>query len=513
MSEPTAKPRFPCNSPFFFIAVGITILAACLDIYFYHHAGGLWRDEVNSINIGLGSLQNITHDSFPVLFPFCVRWLGWAGLQDWRLLGLLVSWLMLAALWLSARWVRQVPPIWTLILVGLNAWGIIYFESVRPYGLGSVFIVVCFGAAWRYWQVPDIGNWLVFTAVCVASVQTLYHNAALVGAICLAGMWLGMKTKNYRKIIWFLFAGAFSAISLLPYFQCISNITTSTTFKRDFFDFPSAMTSLETLLAFPMPQYLWVWTGLALVAISLGLRTKNFREPTVQSFAALTFILATVLYFCFLRTANYYVQTWYFLPLFALAGICLETCLPRPEGKWRAGIIGGLLATALISALFSLHILDWRMTNVDQLAQRIACESNPRDFVLVNDWTYGQTFDHYFTATNPWSTVPPIADVKTSRYDLFQEATKKTNVMEPLLTDLEKTLRTGHRIWIVGNFTGWNQSYAAVPHITVIWEFNQRLNDFLRAHSQQIQCLDAGTNENINYNERAALYQCGGWRD
>ena len=520
MSAPTKHFNSTRRPPEFYLTVWLTIVAAMLDLFFYLRAGGLWRDEINSVNIGLGAWANLTHDSFPVFFPLCLRFFGWLGLSDWRLLGLWVGWSMLAALWVAARWTRRAPPIWAIIFVGMNAWAINYTASLRAYGLGSVWIILNFGATWRFLEIPSKRNWLILAASAVLSVQILFHNTALVGAISLAGITVAWLGNNRRCAAELFLAGLIAAVSLLPYWHSITGITASTVLKRDFFDLPSAWTSFQTMLAFPLDQYLWVACGLTLWAIALGLRgLKKNMSPEVSCFAAATLVLAIILYFAFLQKANYYVQTWYFLPLFTLAGICLEACLPRPVGKWRAPIFGGLLATALVSSAFSVRLLDWQMTNVDQLARRIAKEADPQDFVLIKTWTYGQTFGHYFTGASAWSTVPPISDLKTARLDLFLEQTKKTNAMQPVLVRLEKTLRAEHRIWIVGNFTGWDQPYPAAKSIPVGWneitgsQFNQSVNDFLRAHCRRIERLDAGTNENVNYNERAALFQCSGWRD
>jgi hypothetical protein len=520
MAAPKTNPTKPCSSSEFLMTLGLTVLVVLLYFYFYRHAGGLWRDEVDSVNIGLGHWANITQDSFPVFFPACIRAFGRLGLTDWRWLGLLAGAALITAFWLAARWTCKTPPIWALVLVGLNAWEIIFGSSLRAYGLGSALIVLCFGTAWRFLEKPVFGNWLLLTASAILSVQTLYHNAALVGAICLAGMALAMMRKNPRSVAGLFCAGLTAAISLLPYWHDIGAITTSTTLKRDFFDLPSALTSLQTMLAFPLTQYAWVWCGLVLWSIWLGLcELKKRSQAGPALFAATTLPLAIVFYFGFLRAANYYVQTWYFLPLFALAGICLENCLPRPSGKFRALISGGILATALVSVMFASRLLDLRMTNVDQLARRISTEANPHDFVIIKNWTFGMTFGHYFNGTCSWSTVPPIADLKTARFDLYAAQVKNTNAMKPLLENLENTLRSGHQIWVVGSFNGWNQPCSAGKSVPIAWDeliggqFNQCVNDFLRAHCQNIQCLDAGTNENVNYNERAALYQCGGWRE
>src|SRR5580700_419396 len=58
------------------LAVAGTVAIVALHFYFLARVGGLWRDEVNSVNLAQGSLDNIFRDSFPILFPMLLR--GWS---------------------------------------------------------------------------------------------------------------------------------------------------------------------------------------------------------------------------------------------------------------------------------------------------------------------------------------------------------------------------------------------------------------------------------------------------
>jgi len=85
----------------------ISLAGAGIHLAFLTHAGGLWRDEVNTINLaGRHSLGEIANDSFPVLMPLTVRaWLALGlGQSDTvlRLLGVMVGLGILAALWVAA---------------------------------------------------------------------------------------------------------------------------------------------------------------------------------------------------------------------------------------------------------------------------------------------------------------------------------------------------------------------------------------------------------------------------
>jgi len=77
------------------------------DIAFLTHAGGLWRDEVNTINLASRrSLGEIANDSFPIFMPLMVRVWSAMGLgesdMELRLLGVIIGLGILAALWVAA---------------------------------------------------------------------------------------------------------------------------------------------------------------------------------------------------------------------------------------------------------------------------------------------------------------------------------------------------------------------------------------------------------------------------
>src|SRR5277367_2384098 len=133
----------------FYLPAAILITAAIigLHIFFLFHAGGFWRDEVNLINLSAShSLADMKKDSFPLLMPMLVR--GWSdivpGKSDLalRLFGTLVGLAIPAALWLTAWKTRHAPPLLSLSLFCLNSTLIVFGDSIRAYGLGSLLIVL-----------------------------------------------------------------------------------------------------------------------------------------------------------------------------------------------------------------------------------------------------------------------------------------------------------------------------------------------------------------------------------
>ena len=512
--------------------VVLTAVIVLLHLYFLNRAGGLFRDEVNSLNLARGDWSQMAHDSFPVCFPLMLRVWSGVGLAGTdlalRSLGALISLCLTAAFWLAARWLRREPPLWSLVLAGLNAWMIYYGAWLRAYGLGSGMIALCAGAAWLFLERPGWKTWFLFALTATLSVQTLYQNTALVAAICAGGCAVCWRRKNLKMAGGVFLGGFTAAISLLPYWGIIAGMPKAASPLRLDFDRVIAFNGLNTVLAYPLPQYFWLWCGLAGLVLLLGISSLASRRRDDHDrplYAAVTLVGGVAAYLVFLRLANFPVQPWYFLPLVALAAVTLEATLPRLTGRLRALLWGGVLATALLSALFAVRVLDYRFTNVDQLAKKANALAGRQDLVVVSPWQYGITFGHYFTNPCPWTSVPPIADHSGERYDLLLAQMQNTQAMLPVLASVGETLRTGHSVWMAGGIaapsgtnapesppppplprTGWNET----PYR---FTWNDQLGWFIRRHSLEIQCLEAGTNEDVNLIEQLPMYKVTGWKE
>jgi hypothetical protein len=499
-------------------------------LYFLTRAGGLFRDEVNSLNLAQGGWSQMAHDSFPVCFPLLLR--AWSGLglagtdAALRSFGVLISLGLTAAFWLAARWLRREPPLWSLVLAGLNAWVIYYGAWLRAYGLGSAMIAFCAGAAWLWLERPGRKTWWLFALAATLSVQSLYQNTALVAAICAGAAAVCLRRGTFKMAGGVFLAGLTAAISLLPYWGIIAGMPKAASPLRLDFDGVIAFNNLNTVLAFPLPQFFWVWCALAGLVVVLGAAgLASARRDDRSLYAAVTLLCGVVAYVGFLRVANFPVQPWYFLPLVAVVAVTLEAALPRLTGRFRALLWGGVLAAAMLSALFAVRVLDYRFTNVDQLAKKANTLAGKQDLVVVAPWQFGITFGHYFTNPCPWTSVPPIADHAGERYDLLLAQMQNTNAMLPVLAGVGEVLRSGHSVWIAGGIaeaggtsapesppppplphTGWNET----PY-RFSW-FGQ-LGWFIRRHSLDIQCLDAGTNEDVNLIEQLPLYKVTGWKE
>jgi hypothetical protein len=71
--------------------------------------------------------------------------------------------------------------------------------------------------------------------------------------------------------------------------------------------------------------------------------------------------------------------------------------------------------------------------------------------IIVHPWTFGISFDRQYSGPAPWTTVPPLADHRFHRYDLFKQKMVLENPAQPVCDEIAATLRAGNRVWLVGD--------------------------------------------------------------
>lgn len=525
-------------------AILMTAAAVWLHFHFLFHAGGLWRDEVNLVNLaGRHSLGEMEKDAFPVLMPLLVK--GWSllglGQSDigLRLLGVLIGLGIPAALWFAAWTARRSPPMLSLALLVLNTTVIFYGDSLRAYGLGSALIVLTVGTMWAFLKKPSWQRAGLLALAAILSVQALYQNAALLAAICFGAWVVCWRQKNFAASVKILVAALAAAASLLPYWKNVMATSAASAPLRMGFLPAIVFTNLKSAVAFPLPQYVYVWELLALVVAGFGAaaawraRFSKSAVPLAEipmddlpCFAAATLLAAFAGFLGFLWFAALLTQPWYFLPLVTLTAVCFELGLPPAQGLFRALFFGFVIATALIAIPFLRRDLNYRFTNMDTLARRLAAEAAPNDLIIVSPWSYGISFERYFRGSTLWTTLPPLADHSTHRFDLVKAQMQNTNAIQPVLDQITGALQAGHRVWVVGwmsipasgtpppgplpppplKFTGWLDSpYSMAWAAQTAW--------FLNRHSLQFVPVDRATDANVSMYENSVLLAASGWRN
>jgi hypothetical protein len=523
-------------------ALVLSLVALGSHTIFLNHAGGLWRDEVNTVNLaGQSSLSAMARDSFPVLMPLLVH--GWTALGlgsddlGLRVLGVLIGLGLLAALWASALATSGLPPRLSLALFGLNSTIIIYGDSLRPYGLGSLLIVVAFGAMWAFLQRPTAWRGLLTAATAILSVQALYQNSVLVAAIC-SGAWVvSWRRRDWRAAGPVALIATTAVVSLVPYAPVLARGREGVAVLRGGFQWSSAAARLHEVTGLPMGVYSYLWAFVALAVVAgacAGLWRKAPRNAGMSNagsaedlrlFAAAALLTGLVWFGAFHWFAALLAKPWYPLPLLALAVACFDAGLPPLPRLLRVALCGLLLATAAITLPCACQLLSSRLTNVDLLARRLAAEAAPGDLIVVAPWYCGLTFDRYYKGAAAWSTLPPLSDHSLHRYDLLRAQLQTRHAIQPVLAQTAASLKAGNTVWVVGHMhifrpgtpppsdlppaplpaSGW----ADAPYQRV---WLAQLACFLGEHSRQLDHVYSSEAGTVNPNEDLDLVRAKGWQ-
>ena len=523
------------------LATALTLLVLGLHVAFWKHAGGFWRDEVNTLNVAEGaSLSQMADDSFPVLMPCLVRaWssLGLAGSDPWlRLLGLLIGLSLLAALWVLVWLTRRSPPLLSLVLVGLNGTVLVYSDSLRAFGLGSLLLALTMAAMCAFLRRPAPKQTIWLSLAAMLAAQALYSNTLLLAALWLGGWAIFWQRQDRPAAFRLLAASLPSAVSLLPYWSKVLPLLTTAPASgvgtlRSVFRPGLAWASLNVALGSPLSIYLWVLSAVVLAGLTLATafgqtpRSRVCPEPCEwRLFASVALLAATVLFGSFLWFARLRTEPWYFLPLLVLAALCFELGWPQLRGPLQAGWLALVLLLAITALPSVLRAVQWRFTNVDLVAEKLVREASPQDFVLVVPWNRGISFERYFRCPMRWTTVPPLVDHRTHRYDLVLRQTQTPDVLRPIFEAITNTLASGHRVWVVGQldiprpgfplpadlpppplkYTGWSSG----PYLR---NWTDQLAQFLSNHSGRFALVALDAHEQINENERLNLFVAQGW--
>jgi hypothetical protein len=532
------------RQPEWILAVLVTTAAVVLHLHFWLQIGGLWRDEVNQVNISAKhSLAEMAKDSFPVLMPMIVHaWLALGlGHSDLnlRLIGLLVGLGILAALWLSSWKARGSPPLLGLVLFGLNSSLIFFGDSLRAYGLGSLLAAVLTATAFVFLQRPSAARaaWLALTAVL--SVQLLYHNAVLVAAICFGAWAVCWRRKDGRAALQILLVAVLAAASLLPYAPNLISGAGAAAVLRTGVKLPRFFASYTDTLGFPLSEYFYIWIFLYAVIVlracaSFWQTAKTPAQTDVRDstgdlnlFAAVALTLAVVGFPVFFWRAQLPMQSWYVLPLLASAAVCFDVALSFRHWIWRVALSVFVVVTAGYSFTETNKLLDGHFSDVNLYAEKLTANAAPKDYIVVDPWLFGITFDHYFKGATPWDTLPPLPDHATHRFDLVKLQIQNTNAIAPMLEKIAQTLQSGHQVWILAD-KGWfgipapgqgpppslppaplpDTGWADWPY-TKVWA--AQMACFISAHSARFGKLqDLSTERFIT--EDVEAFEASGWK-
>jgi hypothetical protein len=459
-------------------ALVLTVLAAVLHVLRLQHAGALWRDEAGAAQLAAlptwrELYQLFPHEAFPLLFSGTLHaWMGLFGDSDlaFRVFGLIVGLAILAALWWNARLAGALPLI-SIVLIQLHPAFPLYGDSVRGYGLGTLLILLTFGAFAKLVDHPDRKTILLAFLAATASVHLLLHNAALLAGIGLAAAVVGLLRRRIRVTLAALGIGLAAALTLLPYLGPLRSASDWRVLLIEEVTPGEVLAKLIKVVGTPHSWLVWVWGGAVLLAAVVTLRKtltpwpplppaltpareRGNLEPSgdARLFRLLVVPAALAGEIAFLLAVGYGPRIWYLLPVLALVASALDGLLGA--GGTAPVRAARIAAAALLTAALYATAFDTartRMTNIDLLAQTIEQRAQPQDLVVVNEWYMGVSFNRYYRGDVRWMTVPRIDEHRMHRFDLIKEKMRSADPLLEVRRAMRRTLREGGRVWVVGH--------------------------------------------------------------
>ena len=524
------------------------------------HAGGLWRDEAGAVRLALmPGLRDVfrlfPHEAFPLAVPLAIRlYARVAGDGDLALrgFGLAVGLALTAALFMAARASGRTQPLLSLALVAGNAPCVVFGDSLRGYGLGCCFILLYFAALARLLARP--GPWPVTAALAAAlgAVHSLLGNAALVAALCAAAAIAALRRGRPRLALAALGTGLAAGVSLLPY-QVPLHAARS---WNDVVVYRTGLAHIVRVLWATLDPAAWAWLALLAAALVAAFRPRprpagagppaagpaDPREPPsaasgpaapadlptddLRWFLGLALVLGIAAHLLFLYVLGYTPRAWYDLPLLALVAAAIEPLVASlcVAPLARAARIAAALALAAVLLAANLPRLRMRMTNADLVARRLAAAASAGDLVLVSPWYLGISFDRYYRGPASFSTVPYLRDHRMHRYDLLRRQLAAPHPIDDLLASAGRTLRAGHRVWVVGELRLPPPGQAPVvlpPAPATAWGWNDfpygiswslQLGALLRDHAASLRIVPVPADDPVSPLETMVLAAAEGWR-
>ncbi len=166
-----------------------------------------------------------------------------------------------------------------------------------------------------------------------------------------------------------------------------------------------------------------------------------------------------------------------------------------------------------------------RQTNIDLVIQELEKLSSAEDFILVEPWVYGVSFNRYYrSGAANWMTLPAIADHQVHRYDLVKAKMESSNPIDDILHKVGKTLQSGNRVWIVGDiyFPKTEADVPALPPapnsrwgwLVAPYEraWTLKVNFFLLTHGMSSQFVRIPVDDPVSEFENSQLLVVQGWR-
>ncbi len=221
-------------------------------------------------------------------------------------------------------------------------------------------------------------------------------------------------------------------------------------------------------------------------------------EPTASEasspgfYCLLTVIIAAVAGTVFFKISAMYPFPWHYIPFVAVCAVAIECGIGSGKHGSPLWLVKLLLAcyVAAVSLPVAWHAAVQRRTNMDHVAAELEKNAQPNDLILVNPYWLRPGFLKYYHGSAPWRIVPVDPDDVTTAWPAsklsIRSVMEKPDSIRPTLDLVEKTLRGGGKVWIVGNYVPLPPGekppkLIPAPHPDYGWD-NREYTDVWTAH-------------------------------
>jgi len=523
------------------VAVLLSAVVLFLLIARITHAGALWRDECDSVQLARmptfsDVFENLQYTSFPILFPIVVRlYTTLFGTSDvaLRCFGLAVGIFFLFAAWFHSRSVTREAPLLLPALIGLNATFLTAGTWLRGYGLGSVLLVLGFSLTAKFLLQPAAGRLIAASLVYIAGMHCLFFNGALVPAIVLAAAIGLLRRREVTRTFVFVAAAMLCGISYIPYLLKVYFRTSNwakilqVPVRLDYvwreFSVACGGTHLFVSVAWLVVIFMSILgAGWQLKVVWRGERA---RERGLLLFGLLTIPAAVAAYWTFQHALRNPPQPRYYLALLCLVAVAADLIvsnLSRSHGIRIARLI------LVVGATLTLPFANWskiteRQTDIDTIVQKLEREAQPNDLIVVNRWSLGIAFNRYYRGPTRWITVPEMNEHRIHRYDLLQAKMTEFFPLDDVEREISTTSERGNRVWIVNEASFAPRGRAPIvlapaPDPKFGWQsyvysdaWSQQLAAFARRHAERAEVV-IHQGRSVSSLENVWLVALQGWR-
>lgn len=485
------------------VACGMTVILLVGHILRLLSAGGLYRDEANSIYLAteVSVRENFTKlqfDSCPCAWFALLR--SWHAIGfgqtdlGWRTLGFVIGVSLVGMTWLASRTLagtnERRAPVTALFLIGFCPATLTVGDSLRSYGLGMCCSVATLMVTWRAIQKPCATRWAVAAAVYCLAVHVAFHNAMSVLAVGLAAACVGAWRRSPLQIVMPLTAGAVAGATLAVYIPVFRGIDEWAYLLKQPVDLGillsrwidslhvvgraqagdgMSMTTAQKVSAAA------IWLGFlgAAFVLSLGGAWRHFGTPAtdravgartdkddlVRSRELLFFVTVALLVFVPAYLWVLYSRGWmpapkYYLVAIAFTAVVIDAALRLGSARFGSATAGIVLAAAVLAAVTSPAVFEGartRWTNIDLAAKVINEKAKDGDLVIVAPWELGVSFSRYCRPGITWMTLPPLSDNTIHRYDLYRDVIKNPAAGTEICRTVRRMSVNGGDVWYVGS--------------------------------------------------------------